>query len=502
MKTKGMKQQLAALAAAKLREFFAYLMEQGTGKTWTALAEGEQLFELNLIDVILVIAPNGVHTNWTRREIPKHVSVPHIARAWKSGAGKGDMKRLREVLVEGAERKLRILSVSFDVLANKKAMQFIMEFIHGQRVLALLDESGRIKNPKSERTRAAMRLRPHLDYRRILSGTPITNSPIDAFAQFEWLSPGLLGTRSYRAFVAEYAVLLAETHPLVQAIVRANPRAVGVQMIAKDAKGQPMWKNMDKLQALIAKHSYRVLKRDCLDLPPKIYKEITFQITPAQRKAYALMEEECRIEIELDAVEFNADPVELAGTLSVKQQAVLMKLQQITSGFVKLPDGTLKYIEAENGRIEVLKEIVKDLSGKFIVWARFKEELRTIAEALRTMALNVVEYHGEINPADREAAVDAFEEGDADVFVGQAQSGGIGLTLVAAETAIYFSRDFDWGTRAQSEDRNHRIGTTKHVVYIDIIAEDTIDERIVASLRRKKDMAAELLGDNRIENEA
>jgi SNF2 family DNA or RNA helicase len=142
-------------------------------------------------------------------------------------------------------------------------------------------------------------------------------------------------------------------------------------------------------------------------------------------------------------------------------------------------------------------DYVTDVEGKIIVWARFKEELRAIAQALTDAGMRVVEYHGDVNDRNREIAVDTFQHGDADVFVGQPQSGGIGLTLTAAETVIYYSNDYNSETRKQSEDRAHRIGTKRNVVYVDLIASDTIDENIVVSLQRKSDLAAAVLGDIR-----
>jgi SNF2 family DNA or RNA helicase len=131
------------------------------------------------------------------------------------------------------------------------------------------------------------------------------------------------------------------------------------------------------------------------------------------------------------------------------------------------------------------------------VWARFKEDLRAIAQAFADEGMKVVEYHGDVNDRMREIAVDTFQNGDADVFVGQPQSGGIGLTLTAAETVIYYSNDFNLETRLQSEDRAHRIGTRRNVVYVDLIATDTIDESIALALQRKSDLAAAVLGDIR-----
>lgn len=487
MKTASMAHQRKALELMAGRRTFALLMEQGTGKTWTLLADAERLYAKGAIDAVLVIAPNGVHTNWVLREIPTHMEGDIIARAWRSGAGVRYRKHLDEIMkprAAGEPVPLRILSMNIDALITKPAFEFAMSFVRSTRCLIVLDESHRIKNPKSGRTEAIMKLRPHCRGARIATGTPITNAPVDVFAQFEFLESGLLGTTSYRAFVAEYADVLPPTHPLMQNLVKNNPRAAFAQVVAKNPDGSPRWRNLDRLQALITPHSFRVLKRDCLDLPEKIYKTVTFELSAAQRKAYDKMQDEFRIEL--------PDNTELP----VAALAALTKLQQITSGFVNLPgQAGVHLVSDENPRLKALLNIVEDLDGKFIVWARFKEELRAIVEALTEAGIECVEYHGDVSKADRERSIDALQNGTARAFVAQAQAGGTGLTLTAAETAIYYSNDFNSGTRLQSEDRNHRIGTKNHIVYIDIAAEGTLDEKIASVLQRKKNTAALVLGD-------
>ena len=485
MKTQGMTHQLQAVRQMVGRSTYALFMEQGTGKTWTLLADAERLYAKGTIDTVLVVAPNGVHTNWIKREIPTHMEGNIIARYWRSGASQKHLRTLEDLFFirpEGQSNPLRILAVNIDALVTKKGYDFCERFLLTGKPLIILDESSRIKNPDAARTKALMRLRRFANGARIASGTPVTNSPVDVFAQMEFLESGLLGTTSYRAFVAEYADVLPATHPLMQNMVRRNPRTAYAQIVARNADGSPRWRNLDKLQKLLEPHSFRVLKKDCLDLPEKIYKTITFELDAAQHKAYEKMVEEQRIELD-DRTE-----------LPVSELAALIKLQQITSGFVNTPMG-IRYVSEDNPRLKTLLDAIEDVEGKFIVWARFREELQAISDALGDAGITHVQYHGGVSREDREAAVDGFQNGDVRVFVGQPQSGGIGLTLTAAETVFYFSNDFNLETRLQSEDRAHRIGTRRNVVYIDIAAEDTIDEQITRNLQRKKRTAAIVLGD-------
>jgi SNF2 family DNA or RNA helicase len=492
MKTKGMTHQVTALARMAGRTAYALFMEQGTGKTWTLLADAERLYAAGKIDALLVVAPKGVHNNWVNREIPTHVDAHVVARAWRSGGGKKARAHIEELLKPrevGDIVPLRVLSINIDALMTKDGYDFARRFLNATKAMFVIDESSRIKNPDAGRTKALLRLRGLAAYARIASGTPVTNAPVDVFSQMEFLESGLLGTTSYRAFVAEYAELMNNNHPMMRNLIQRNPRAAQAQIIARNPDGSPRWRNLHKLQGLLEPHSYRVLKRDCLDLPEKIYKVHPFELTTEQVRAYEMMRDDLRMEDEFGDV------------VVVKDLAALMKLQQITSGFVNPPGGgTPIYIGEKNPRLAALADLLEDVTGQVIVWARFREELAAVASALRKAGLRVAEYHGGVNSADRELAVDGFQRGEIDVFVGQPQSGGIGLTLTNAETVIYYSNDFSLETRLQSEDRAHRIGTKRNVVYVDLVATGTIDESIARALQRKSGLAANVLGDFRPSN--
>lgn len=481
-----MAHQLEALRRLNGREHFALFMEQGTGKTWTLLADAERAYMSGAIDALFVLAPKGVHTNWTLREIPEHLGVPCIADAWIAGAGKRRRAELEALLrprEPGEVVPLRILTMNYDALMTKDGFDFALRFLRATKAMMVLDESHRIKSPSAGRTKRVMRLRPHARLVRISTGTPMTNEPLDVFSQFEFMESGLLGTTSYRAFTAEYADLLPTDNRMMQNIIKRNPAAAFAQIVARNPDGSKRYRNLDKLQRLVAPHSYRVLKRECLDLPEKIYKQHAFDLTPRQRAMYATLEDELRIYLTDGEIE------------TVEGIAAMTKLQQITSGFVNIDGAPLLLPAKDNPRMDALLELIEDIDGPFIVWARFREELRQIAAALREAGIVAREYHGGTPQAEREAAVDGFQSGAVRAFVGQPMAGGIGLTLTAAETVIYYSNDFNLGTRLQSEDRCHRIGTRRNVVYIDLMATGTIDAPIARALQRKTAIAAEILGD-------
>lgn len=493
MKTKPMQHQKEALRRSEGRTGFAYFMEQGTGKTWTALADAERAYAAGKIDAVFVLAPKGVHTNWIRREIPTHFSVPAIARAWTKTGGQKTKKHLEELFRprgEGEPVPLRVLSMNFDALNTKDGFDMAQRFLMATKPLVIVDESSRIKNPTAARTKKLMELRKFSAMRRILTGTPVTNSPPDVFAQMEFLEPGILGTTSYRAFVAEYSELLDESSAMFRKMVEMNPRVAKAQIIARDEDGRPKYKNLDKLRGKLEPHSFRVLKRDCLDLPEKIYSTHYFELEPKQRAAYDLMQQECRVEIVPGEV------------VPVHKLAAIVKLQQITSGYIVPPPSVGEgfepiFVTDGNPRLEAFADLMEDIEGSVIVWAKFRPELDAICKRLQEMKVPFVRYDGSVATHDRESAVDDFQAGRARVFVGQAQAGGIGLTLTRAETSIYYSQDYNLETRLQSEDRNHRIGTKNNVRYIDLAAVDTIDEDIAKVLQSKSSTAKEILGDNR-----
>jgi len=496
MKTTPMAHQLEGLARLEGRRYFGLFCEQGTGKTWIGLADAERAFAADKINGLLVVAPKGVHTNWTRREIPAHLSAPYKAAAYLAGS-KPAMRAVEALQVEGGD-KLRILAVNVDALNHKEGFAVARQFLATHRAMMIVDESHRIKTPTAGGTKRALLLGRAAVARRIATGTPLTNAPPDLFSQFEFLRPGLLGTPSYRAFVVRYAELLPDDHGVMRHITTrlkqrhkwaaeaaAAGKLQGPQIIARDRSGAPRWRNLDELSRLLEPHTFRVLKRDCLDLPEKIYQTRYFELSPAQAAVYRRLERELILEVGDDL-------------LAVHALAARTKLQQITSGFV-LVDGVPQYIAyapAANPRLALLKEVVQDQQGPFIVWAHFREEIAAIMRLLAELEISAVEYHGDVSARAREVAVDSFQDGTARAFVGQPGAGGVGLTLTAAESAIYYSNDFKWGDRVQSEDRCHRKGTVKHVVYIDLCASDTVDEGIAAALQRKEDTAALVLGDS------
>lgn len=501
-----MKHQTEGLDWSLGKRYYGLFWEQGTGKTWELMADAERAFAAGKIDGLLVAAPKGVHSNWTRREIPTHMAAPTKVAAYRAGSAPA----LRACLALNVDKsdRLKVLSINLDALNFKEGFGLAAQFLREHRAMMVVDESQRIKSPSAGVTKACIRLSKLALARRIASGTPVTQAPMDLYSQFEFMKPGLLGTDSYRAFVARYAELMPDDAGIMRHIVKrmkekhswarkaAERGELNLPQIIRQRNGAPMWKNLDELSGLIQPHTLRVLKKDCLDLPEKIYQTRYFNLGAAQQRAYTKLKEELILEVGEDL-------------LAVSALAARTKLQQLTSGFV-LIEGEPRYVEElATPRLELLKEVVTDQQGPFIVWAHFREEIASIMRLFAEMGVSACEYHGDVKTSARDAAIDGFMNGEFQGFVGQSQSGGVGLTLTAAESVIYYSNDYNWGTRAQSEDRAHRIGSKSGIIhrvgdvdkegilYIDLVAEDTIDEDIAAAHQFKSETSAEILGDHR-----
>ena len=472
-------------------------MEQRTGKTAVVILDAARRYKLLAeIDAVLVLAPNGVQSNWVLREIPRHMplDVSYKAAAWYAAATKKDREAL-EALLSPQAKELRILAMNWEALITEDGFTAARKFSErfSGRLMLVADESQRIKNPTAARTRAFLRLRRYTRARVIMTGTPILNSPWDAFAQFSFLDEGILRTTSFSAFRAEYAELEPPNSGLMRHIrQRIGPDKPLPQIVKRDGEGRPLWRNIPQLEALLAPHMFRVLRKDCLDLPEKIYTQRFFRMTPKQHETYILLRDELRIQL-------------ANGELTALSRiAAFTKLSQVTSGYV-LPPGSNApqriMPAARNPKLAVLAEEIEstlDAGKQLIIWARFHIELQDIATLLRELDVKFVEYHGRSGGKTlRNAAIDSFQSGAVPVFLSQPRSGGVGLTLNAGKAQIYYSNSFALEDRLQSEDRTEGIGQTTAVDVLDILAEDSIDEVIVERLKSKVDLASAITGDAR-----
>jgi SNF2 family DNA or RNA helicase len=468
--------QVEAFKLARHRRNFGFFMEQGTGKTYLTVNEVADRVYRGDVNALLVVCPNSVKSTWEeelRQFLPADIQCTIMV--WEAKT----KYKIEEYTNQNLPREgyaLKVLVMNVEALSNTNGENAAKSFIRKHESFMVVDESARIKSPSASRAKAAIRVGSFARVRRILSGVPITQGPLDLFSQFKFLDAQILGFSSYFSFRNHFAVLDAE---------QGYNRIAGYQ-------------NIEELTKLIEPYTYRVLKDDCLDLPPKIYQKVIVDLTAEQRRMYDEMKEEMQTQI--------------AGkTISVAHAIVkVMRMQQIVGGFIPMVDDegkatgeTLKNkpIPGGNPKLDALLEIIEDLADgeKVIIWARFRAELKLIADTLRNVygEDQVVEFHGGVSNLQRTANRHAFQKDEARArfFVGQPAAGGIGLTLTSSHTVVYYSNDHSLETRLQSEDRAHRIGQTKHVTYHDIVARNTSDARILSALRSKKQLADLITGD-------
>lgn len=456
-KTIPYRHQLEAYESSKDLEAFALLMDMGTGKTKVAIDTMCHLFSHGKIERALIFANKGSYRNWADTQIPTHF--------WDDINGEVSTWGITGSINQKDPGTLYILVCNIEAIAYERGYNFCESFILNDRTLVIADESTTIKNLEAKRTKAAISLARQCRYRRIMTGEPITNSPLDMYAQAEFLGKGLLGFTSYYAFRANYANMVQ-----VSAGGRSFRKIVG-------------YRNLEALTKTIGKFSYRIKKEQCLDLPPKVYQTYDVEMTKEQEKVYEQIREDSIAEL---------SDVVVTAPLAITK---LIRLHQITCGFVKGEDGQI--LDLKSNRLDALMELIEESDGSTIIWAGYRHNIECITKELsRVYGSNcVVSYYGDTSEEERSAGVTNFQNFNARFFVGNPKTGGFGITLTAASNVIYYSNDFNLETRLQSEDRAHRIGQTKSVTYTDLVSRGTVDEKIIKALRSKKQISSTVLGD-------
>ena len=466
-KTKPYAHQLDALEASWDKENFAYFMEMGTGKSKVLLDNAAVLYDKGLINGLLLIAPKGVYKNWYDSEIPTHLP-DHIFKKvvlWKtSDKSKKQQKILNTMFETGTDFHILIMNV--ESFSKGDGIKFAQKFLMCHKAMIAIDESTTIKTPTSNRTKSILSLRQDAKYRRILTGSPVTKSPLDLFSQCQFLDPWLLNHQSYYTFKARYAVTKK---------IEVQGRRVEIVV---------GYRNLAELSEKIKPFSKRILKEDCLDLPAKSFIKHTVELTKEQKKVYEQMKKE--------AIAFLDGKMQSTATVMTQ----LMRLHQITCGHFTADDGTIKDLPCS--RLTELMSILENVEGKTIIWSHYTHDVKRIIAKIKEVYGDdsVVDYYGATESDQRSKNIKRFQtDPNCRFFVGTTHTGGYGITLTAGSTMIYFSNGYDLEKRQQSEARIDRIGQTKKMTYIDIMSQDTIDEHIVKALRNKVNIANKIMGE-------
>ena len=467
-KTKPYAHQLTALEKSWDKTEYGYFMEMGTGKSKVLVDNMAMLYDKGRINGALIIAPKGVYRNWFSQEIPNHLPS-HIQPKmvlWTATISKTKQQEYDSLFETGHD--LHILLMNVEALSTKKGLEFAAKFMRCHETMLAIDESTTIKNPTAKRTKSILLLGKQAKYRRILTGSPVTKSPLDLFTQCGFLNSFLLGFDSFYAFRNRYANMIDR-----------NFGGRRVQLIGS-------YKRLDELAEKLKVFSYRVLKEDCLDLPEKVYVRREVDLTDEQNKAYSTMK--------------SAALALLKGKMATAPHVLtqMMRLHQITCGHLKNDDGTVTDIK--NNRLTELLNLLEEVEGKVIIWANYIHDIEHIVKAISKKfgEDSIVQYYGAVPSEQRQENIVKFQDPNskAKFFIGNPQTGGYGITLTCANTVVYYSNGYDLEKRLQSEDRAHRIGQEKSVTYVDFIAPKTIDEKIVKALRSKMNIANQIMDED------
>lgn len=466
--------QAEALSLLMKHPVFAILAEMGTGKSKMICDEWGWRATTSPIRNLLILAPKGSYRNWydlDNGEFVKHMPRAFVDNAiivpWKSGSAPA-LKAV-EMMIYNVS-KPRAFVVNVEALSSvAKCREYIEKFLRSGPAMFVVDESTTIRTPTAQRTKHVLKLAALASIRRIMSGLIAPNSPLDLWAQYYFLDWQILRQRSYYTFRNRYAIM-----GNVYLGTRTVQQVIG-------------YRNEDELHELIKPFSYRVLKKDCLDLPEKIYQICYVQLTKQQERMYNEMRLKATTEIAANHYMSAPDII-----------ARLRRLHQIVAGYAVDEQGDP--IGLDESRIEAVLDLLDDHAGKAVIWVQYHYIIRKLVAALKKHFGDdtiVAEYHG-ANVATRDAEVERWKSsgpGAARFLVATQQAGGLGNNWTEANLVIYHSNDFNLELRMQSEDRCHRIGQRESVTYVDMVAENTIDVKIINALRNKINISSIIMGD-------
>lgn len=525
-KTKPYQHQLNCWRRSKDEESFAFFMEMGTGKSKVLVDTIAYQYDKGRIDSALIVAPKGCYMDFYDEHVPIHMPAHVLYRMayWTSVPRKKEQEMLENIMKPGEDLKILIMNV--EAFTTKRGTAFAEKFLCSHRSMMAIDESTSIKHLTSARTKNILKLRKMTKVRRIMSGDPTANSPLDIYSQVMFLDPHLLGFESYYTFKARFANL-----------VRMNMGGRTFFQVAG-------YQNLDELALTIRPFSFIIKKDECLDLPPKVYQKRRVEMGTKQREAYEQMKANAIVvienEIEKTAAFTSVEQADLFSELIAKPKPTcktcgrtenlvcadpfhllkfdgltsevsgmkmatadlvitqLQKLSQIACGFLKTDDGGI--IEFDDcPRLDALVELLAELP-KAVVWTNYRWNIAKIESRLKKEfgENSVVTYFGDTTQDERKAAKKEFRDLDSSVrfFVANPATAKFGLTLVQANTAVYYSNSYDREERSQSEDRIHRIGQTQKCNIVDLVVPGSVDEKILKCLINKQKISEQITKSN------
>lgn len=447
-KTTPRKYQQYAVQRAWSSKFCALFMSKGTGKTKVGIDSVSILAMSEEVEAAVVVTPTTTILNWAEQ---LEIHSPLACRVLQIQGKTEELSR-----VEGLQlaRPLEWVLVGVESLSAGKTAQEVLAYMARKRCALLIDESQRIKNPDAIRTKQCMRFAALAPRRYTLSGKPLLLGPLDLFAQYELLEPGIIGAGDYYAFKNRYAVYGGYE----------DRQIVG-------------FKNIDELMELVSPYTVLIDKKDVLpELPDKTYETQNVIMLPEQKVQLR--------NIKNGYVQFRGEERVLVNALDK-----VLRAQQVTSGFLQFGDDEYEDVvdDHKNPKMQALLQILADTEEPVIVWCKFKSDWRNLTRVLGAAGHKVLGFSGDHTPEERQSARLRFEAGEGRVFIGSLQAASVGITLVRASLVVYYSNSWELEHRDQSEDRNHRIGqTASKCLYIDLVAQNTVDDKVVMRALRDK----------------
>lgn len=431
---------------------FGELFEMGCGKTLTTIAVAGALYNLGKIDRVLVVAPTSVCSVWPH-DLNQFATFPREARVLL-GDKKKRLKALNE-LENWPFKALRIAVINYESTHREGIFEALAAY---KPDLIVCDESQRIKNPSAAQSKALHKLGDAAPFRMILSGTPVQNNAVDLYSQYRFLDPAVYGANFY-AFKNRYCIM----------------GGYGQHQIVG-------YRNMDELVEKEHSVAYRVTKEECLDLPQQTFINRYVQFTDAEQAIYEQLRKSSFLELE------TGENVTATTILTM-----YLRLMQLTGGFLTADEST-RPKQVNTVKLDALADIVDDYvvdaGKKLVIFARFRAEIAAIENLLRLRKIQYGSIYGDVPMEERGKIVEDFQTNpDTKVFVAQIQTAGLGITLHAASTAVFYSYDYNYANYAQALARIHRIGQRLPVTYIHLVVDGSIDEKILAALENKEDMA-------------
>ena len=429
----------------------ALLMDMGLGKSLTSIAITGQLFNDKKIERVLVICPTSIIGVWLE-ELKKFADFNYCIEAI-IGTTMSKRKDKLKLLCHKIGLKVAIINYEATWRMEKELNTYKPDII-------ICDESQKIKNPSASQSKTIHRLGVKAKYKIILTGTPVQNSPMDVFSQWKFLDPNIFGL-SFYAFRNHYAVMGGYyNHQILR------------------------YKNMDELTSKAHSVAYRITKEEALDLPEQIFLNRYCELEPTARKIYDTVVKESYAEL-MDG--------EITATNVLTK---LMRLSQIAGGHVKDDEGRMQVISKSklNELKDIMEDVIIDNKKKLVIFARFIPEIESIKSLAREMDIRYSYITGEIKTEERSEMCSKFQnDNNIKLFIAQIQTAGLGITLTAADTAVFYSLDFNYANYSQAIARTHRIGQKNTCTYINLIATETVDEKILKALESKQDIAKNIV---------